>query len=202
MASLIRISGEDPGDVIELQTGENRFGTGKSCDFIVDHSSVSLSHCDLVVDETGLTVRDLGAPNGTLVDGKPITEARVKIGQVIQMGELQLLVADDRPRAPRKYGSAMRPLPAEPRCREHSDSEATFRCVHCEILWCVDCVHVLKVHGGHGLALCPECSRPCETLLAKDTRELGRMIDELVMVRNAFGPRPQRDHPRQPSDSV
>ena len=202
MASLIRISGDDPGDVLELRSGVNRFGTGESCDFIVDHSSVSLSHCDLVVDKEGLLVRDLGAPSGTLVDGQPVDEKLVKVGQVIQMGELKLLVTDDKPKPRRKPAQALSALPAEPRCRNHTDSEAIFRCAHCDLLWCIDCVHVLKVHGGHGLCLCPECSRPCQTLLAKDTRELGQLIDELVMVRNAFGPRPQRDGRPQPSDSV
>jgi transcription elongation factor Elf1 len=187
MASLIRQSGEDPGDIIELKPGVNRFGTGENCDFIVDHSSVSSEHCDLVVDEAGITVRSLDPGKATFVDDRPVTQWHARVGQTIRMGEVRLLVADDQ--LPDAAAGSHSQTPAVRYCAKHPGIEVSFHCPHCDLWMCIHCVHVLKVHHGHGLCLCPKCSNRCESLLTKNTRELGQVIDQLVMVRNAFGPR-------------
>ena len=202
MASLIRQSGEDPGDIIHLKPGINRFGTDENCDFIVDHSSVSKIHCDLVLDKRGLTVRDLNSLRGTLIDGTPVAESRIRVGQTLRLGEVILLVANDKLEPVPKRVESQAPTNKVTFCKKHPETEATFHCPNCQMLMCVKCVHVLKVHGGHGVCLCPECSHQCESLLAKDTRELGQMIDELVMVRNAFAPREHRHAPPSPSETV
>jgi predicted component of type VI protein secretion system len=202
MASLIRQSGEDPGDIIQLRDGVNRFGTGEDCDFLVDHSSVSEVHCDLIVDEDGLTVRDLDSQNGTFVDESPVAESKVLIGQTIRLGEVRLLVADDKPHSAKSTQELRVAAVSARYCPQHPDSEVAFQCTHCGAVMCVHCVHVIKVRKGHGLCLCPHCSHECESLLAKDTRELGQMIDQLIMVRRAFAPRPHRHQPRTPSESV
>lgn len=202
MASLIRQSGDDPGDVIELKAGVNRFGTGEECDFIVDHSSVSQAHCDLFVDETGITVRDLDSQNGTFVNENPVAEVRVLVGQTLRLGEVQLLVADDRLQSANTTSHSDGPVRQVTYCATHPETEVSFHCPHCKLLMCIHCVHVLKVRKGHGLCLCPHCSNECEALLAKDTRELDQMIDQLVMVRNAFGPRPHRPTPPSPSETI
>lgn len=201
MASLIRQSGDDPGDVIELKPGVNRFGAGGDCDFIVDSSSVSKAHCDLLVDEMGITVRDLDSLNGTFVNENPVAESRVLVGQTIRLGDVRLLVADDKLRPAPVSGASAAQQPRVTFCPTHPDTEVSFHCPECKTLMCVHCVHVLKVHGGHGLCLCPVCSHECESLVVKDTRELGQMIDQLVMVRNAFAPRPHRQTPQTPSET-
>jgi len=201
MASLIRVSGEDPGDVIRLQPGVNRFGTGEECDFIVDHSSVSAAHCDMIVDDEGLVVRDLDSQNGTFVDEDPVAESKVLIGQTIRLGEVRLLVADDTLDSAKTTQELRVAAVTVTYCEKHPDTEVTFHCPHCDKWMCVHCVRVLKVQGGRGLCLCPDCSHQCESLATKDTRELNRMIDELVMVRRAFAPRPRRESPPKPSDS-
>jgi len=202
MASLIRQSGDDPGDMIELKPGVNRFGAGKDCDFIVDSSSVSSVHCDILVDKTGITVRDLDSENGTFVDEQPVSESRVGKGQTLRLGELRLLVADDTLRPTETPAGPKVPAPTPTYCKKHPDTEVSFHCPKCQTLMCIHCVHVLKVHRGHGLCLCPTCSHECESLMAKDTRELGQMIDQLVMVRNAFAPRPHRRPRPAPSETV
>lgn len=195
MAKLIRQTGDDPGDIIKLKPGRNRFGTSEDCDFIVDHSSVSPSHCELTVDHRGLNVCDLDSANGTFVDEVPVSEMQVVVGQVIRMGEVQLKVSDVR------LASATTPLPvqsplAKPAsCPQHPNSELSFRCSHCGVSMCTHCVHVLKVHAGHGMFLCPHCSHPCESMSDKDTRELATMVDHLVMVRRAFAIRPRKPRP-------
>lgn len=202
MASLIRQSGDDPGDVIELKPGINRFGTGENCHFLVDHSSVSDPHCDLIVDENGLTVRDLDSQNGTFVDESPVAEAKVLIGQTIRIGEVSLLVADDKMDVMKSTQELRTGLANISYCSKHPEVEVAFHCPGCGATMCVHCVRVLKLHKGHGLVLCPHCSHECESLVAKDTRELGQMIDQLVMVRRAFAPRPRRESPPAPSETT
>lgn len=202
MASLMRQSGDDPGDLIELKPGVNRFGAGKDCDFIVDSSRVSEAHCDILVDQTGITVRDLDSLNGTFIDETPVAECRVRKGQTLRLGDLRLLVVDDTLRPTEKPASSGQVSSGPTYCAKHPDTEVSFHCPECRTLMCIHCVRVLKIHGGHGLCLCPDCSHECESLVAKDTRELNQMIDQLVMVRNAFAPRPHR-HPRPaPSETV
>jgi transcription elongation factor Elf1 len=133
------------------------------------------------------------------VDERPVEECRVLVGQIIRMGEVRLLVADDtlpEMASELRLGS---PPPAPRYCAKHPDTEVAFHCPHCDLWMCIHCVHVVKVHHGHGLCLCPECSNRCESLLTKNTRELGQVIDQLVMVRNAFGPRDHRSPPPPPS---
>ena len=202
MASLIRQSGDDPGDVIHLRPGVSRFGTGKDCDFIVDHSSVSEEHCDMLVDEDGLTIRDLDSQSGTFVDESPVAESKVLIGQTIRMGELVLLVADDKMHSAKSTQELRTAADSVRYCPQHPDSEVAFRCTHCAAVMCIHCVHVIKVQKGHGLCLCPHCSHACEALIAKDTHELNQVIDQLVMVRRAFAPRSHRTAPPTPSESV
>lgn len=201
MASLIRQSGDDPGDVIELKPGVNRFGTSNDCDFLVDSSSVSATHCDLIVDENGLTVRDLDSQNGTFVNESPVAESRVLIGQTIRLGDVRLLVADDKMDSMKSTQELRAGLARVSYCSKHPEVEVSFHCPNCGATMCVHCVHVLKVKQGHGLFLCPHCSHQCESLLAKDTRELGQMIDQLVMVRRAFAPRPRRESPPTASET-
>jgi len=202
MASLIRQSGDDPGDVIELKAGVNRFGTGEDCNFLVDHSSVSEIHCDLIVDEEGLTVRDLDSQNGTFVNESPVAESKVLIGQTVRLGEVRLLVADDKLDTNKTTQELRAAVAKISYCAEHPQAEVAFHCPQCGATMCAHCVHVIKVQRGHGLCLCPHCSHQCESLLAKDTRELGQMIDQLVMVRRAFAPRPHRQNPPTPTESV
>jgi DNA-binding NtrC family response regulator len=44
-----------------------RIGRGESCEFRVDHRTVSAVHCELVSTELGVMLRDLGSKNGTVV---------------------------------------------------------------------------------------------------------------------------------------
>lgn len=196
MAKLIRQTGDDPGDVIELKAGVNSFGTSNECDFIVDHSSVSPYHCELIVDKLGLTVRDLNSLNGTFVDESPVAETHVRVGQTIRMGEVELLLADDKLAATRRLdGSLTQKLPY---CARHPDKRAAFRCPDCGAVMCVHCVHVIKLQGGSGMFLCPRCSKPCESLRPMDDKARAKMIDQLSMVRTLFAPRSSRpDRPQE-----
>ena len=77
---------------LELRLGVNRVGRDPDCDFPIVHSTVSTSHCELVVSSEGVMLRDCDSTNGTFINGDPVTEAWLIPGQEVKMGEVELLV--------------------------------------------------------------------------------------------------------------
>lgn len=62
-------------------------GREPPADFVVPVNAVSRVHAELVVERGGVTVRDLGSTNGTLVDGRLVKEARLETGQEVRFGD-------------------------------------------------------------------------------------------------------------------
>ena len=72
MASLVIKSKGFEGKIIQLKLGPNRFGRSPKNDFQIEHATVSAHHCDLILGDGFVTVRDFNSTNGTYVDGKKI----------------------------------------------------------------------------------------------------------------------------------
>ncbi|MBS1715762.1 MAG: FHA domain-containing protein [Armatimonadetes bacterium] len=53
-------------------------------------AGVSRSHGEFQTDDSGVTYRDLGSSNGSRVNGRPVTEARLSPGDVIELGSTSL----------------------------------------------------------------------------------------------------------------
>ena len=51
---------------------------------------MSSFHCEIVVSEGSVLVRDLGSTNGTYIDGQPIVEAWLKPDQILRLGSAEL----------------------------------------------------------------------------------------------------------------
>ncbi|MBN4055353.1 FHA domain-containing protein [bacterium AH-315-K03] len=67
-------------------------GRGISCDFEVPFQSLSREHAKFKVDSDSLLVTDLGSFNGTFVDGKRVTEARLHGGETLTFAKLSFTV--------------------------------------------------------------------------------------------------------------
>jgi FHA domain-containing protein/B-box zinc finger protein len=76
---------------IELKPGTNSIGRGLHNDFKLEDPGVSGSHCQIVVNEGHVILRDLGSTNGTFVDRAPVREAVLQSGQTIHLGGVELL---------------------------------------------------------------------------------------------------------------
>lgn len=73
-------------------------GRGKDCDLRVLSNDVSRKHCQLVIAESAVAVRDLGSGNGTLINGqqiKPNVDAPLTSGDMVQIGPLVIKVEFD-----------------------------------------------------------------------------------------------------------
>jgi pSer/pThr/pTyr-binding forkhead associated (FHA) protein len=71
-------------------------GRATGADFIVDAPLVSRVHCRLTVAPDGtLEVRDLESTNGTFVNGKRIERTRLKSGDRLGVGRIELVALRD-----------------------------------------------------------------------------------------------------------
>ncbi len=170
MARLVIKSAGFGGRVIELNLGVNRFGRGPKSDFQIEHPTVSSTHCEVVLSDNEVVVRDCNATNGTFVDGQRITETKLSAGQTLHLGEVELLVETtevsiaipkfDVPQAAPPVvlsdGSLI--------CPRHPTALATHQCTHCHEVLCDACLHWLRRRGGKLMKFCPLCSHACVPL--------------------------------------
>jgi pSer/pThr/pTyr-binding forkhead associated (FHA) protein len=106
----------------KLEPGVHIVGRSVQCDIVLRDASVSRRHAELRVDNSILTVRDLGSRNGTFVGETPIETRQVKFGERIRFGcvclvvrqyaacdveqELETLDAEDIEESPRSLSTA------------------------------------------------------------------------------------------------
>jgi hypothetical protein len=167
MARLIVKAAEVGTQVIELNLGVNRLGRSPDNDFQIEHATVSTTHCELVLADDGVKVRDCASTNGTFVDGRQVKEATLSAGQTLRLGDVELLVeTTDVTIAIPKFEM---PRPAPPVvlsdgsmiCPRHPEARATHQCTHCREVLCDACLHRLRRRGGQTKNFCPLCSHPC-----------------------------------------
>ena len=86
-----------PEKTFRLLPGSIRtVGRATGADFIVDAPLVSRVHCRLIVAPDGtLEVRDLESTNGTFVNGERIEKARLKSGDRLGVGRIELVALRD-----------------------------------------------------------------------------------------------------------
>jgi DNA-binding NtrC family response regulator len=104
---LVVVAGPDRGKRIALRTGTLIVGASPDVDVPLGDPRMSRSHASFELVTDGVRVRDLRSKNGTRVNGAPITEAVLRPGSVVELGDTVLIVDGegepvDVPRAPRR----------------------------------------------------------------------------------------------------
>src|SRR5262249_37144736 len=93
MAKLIVKPTEDrSARVIELKPGLNRFGRSSANDFQFPYAEISETHCEVLVENDFVFVRDLDSSNGTYIDGDPVRESALYSGQALQIGLVEMIL--------------------------------------------------------------------------------------------------------------
>lgn len=77
---------ESPTFKLKVKKSTNVVGREGTCDVYVESGQVSRKHCLLQVTERGLLVRDLESTNGTFVNGIPMTEGYINVGDRLSLG--------------------------------------------------------------------------------------------------------------------
>lgn len=104
-AQLHVVAGPDAGGVHLLHGGVIRIGRSADADVPLDDPDVSRLHCSVTVADDGrVSVADLGSTNGTVLDGRPVTDrpARFTPGALLRLGESALRLAPPRGVRPRR----------------------------------------------------------------------------------------------------
>jgi predicted component of type VI protein secretion system len=98
----------EQGDALEVTKDGTTLGRGTGCDLVIDNGTVSTNHVTFRRDGDGWRLVDQGSTNGTYVDDRKVTEARLQHGQRLRFGAIKLTV--ELPGAER----TPTPLPPEP----------------------------------------------------------------------------------------
>ena len=164
---LIRSEGSK-GLALELGSGAYRIGRSLGNDLQINHPSVSTAHCEVTLLSGSLLVRDLGSTNGTFIDRKPIHEACLLFGQVLQVGEVELVlehplrISAILPRA--QQSGLPDPGALGHSCSGHPGIEAAFSCPKCDLFFCPSCIRQLSRMDGSRIRLCPHCASICDQI--------------------------------------
>jgi DNA-binding NtrC family response regulator len=67
-------------------------GTSAEADIVVPDPRVSRRHCELVLSEGGLVIRDLGSKNGVFIAGTRVVAAYLAAGTRVKIGDTELSV--------------------------------------------------------------------------------------------------------------
>ncbi len=94
------IDGPDAGKRAWLVAPSASLGSAPTNDVVLGDATVSRFHCELLLDDRGLRIRDLSSTNGTFVDGVPVVEAYLRTESVFRIGEttIALTPGEARPR--------------------------------------------------------------------------------------------------------
>jgi predicted component of type VI protein secretion system len=113
--SLMMVKGD--GTQRDFPMGKERLVIGRinTCDLRIALPSVSRQHCEVLLDNGQLKLRDLGSSNGTFHNNTRIQEVNLSAGDEIGVGPVVFrVVIDGKPaptRAPAKPAPAAKPAP-------------------------------------------------------------------------------------------
>jgi hypothetical protein len=86
---------ESPNFKLRVKKVTNVVGRDGTCDVYVESKQVSRRHCLLQVTERGLLVKDLESTNGTFVNGIPMTDGYINVGDRLGLGTYTLTLHRD-----------------------------------------------------------------------------------------------------------
>ena len=157
MRRLIVNPGTESAWEIPLPNGTVNLGRVEGNQCVIAHPSISSHHCEISSTDFGVTIKDLGSSNGTYIDGKPVAEAALLPGQMLQLGEVRLQL--DQPTAPvitaRITSNAV--------CKFHPHNSARHLCPKCHGHFCEMCVNS-RFAGGKNKYFCRACAAECAPL--------------------------------------
>lgn len=91
---LVVVRGPNAGSRFLLDRDTTTVGRHPDADIFLDDVTVSRRHAELIRDEHGATLKDLGSLNGTYVGGDRVDERHLATGDEVQIGRFKLLYLD------------------------------------------------------------------------------------------------------------
>jgi pSer/pThr/pTyr-binding forkhead associated (FHA) protein len=102
-----------PGGFVFSDAAKNSYviGSNEDCDVVLRHPSVDPLHCGLILENGAIYVWDLGSQAGLKLNGAPTSEGKLKVGDVMLLGSVELRVRFNLKR-PNVQRPATAPLPS------------------------------------------------------------------------------------------
>jgi len=181
--------------LIDLKLGANRVGRHPDNDFTIEHPTISSLHCEIILRDSGVVLRDLESTNGTYVNGEKVREVQLAPGQTVRLGDVELLVETTEAKIaiPTFFNPEVVAPPVvrhdgRMECSRHAKVAVTHQCTACKEFMCEACVHRLRRKGSKKmLSLCPVCSGVVEPIggLVKPKKKsfFERVVGETVKLK-------------------
>lgn len=100
MAKLQVLSGSLAGQSYELKVDKTTVGRVEDNTLQLAEPSVSSHHCEVLLKGSDVVIKDLNSTNGSFINGEKITEAVLKPGQTLRLGQVELRLDDGSPVPP------------------------------------------------------------------------------------------------------
>lgn len=102
MAKLVVLTESLKGLVHELKVERTTVGRVEDNTFPIAEPSVSSHHCEILLRGTEVVIKDLNSTNGTFINNERITEAPLKAGQTLRLGQVELKLDGPAPAGGKK----------------------------------------------------------------------------------------------------
>lgn len=103
-ASLVFVMPDGSQKEVSLKKSRLVVGRQEGVQIRLNSASISRQHCEFMVDDAGLSIKDLGSSNGTFVNKRRITQTVLTAGDIVGIGNHVLVVRMDG--SPAKIDSA------------------------------------------------------------------------------------------------
>ena len=184
-------------------SGPQVVGKAPGCQILLKMSKVSRRHCQLEVSAEGVSLRDLGSTNGTLVNGRQVKEHMLRDGDRLKVGSALLVyvkagsmrrfrrnIADKRGRQSTISGTFTRGQLMQILDREVIRAVRYRRPLSLAVLGIADLQQLKQRHGPwcggrvlQQLALViRECLRKADSLARLEGEELAIILPEVPLV--------------------
>lgn len=107
MAKLVVLHENLKGVSYELKVERTTVGRVEDNTFPLPEASVSSHHCEVLLKGNDVVIKDLNSTNGTFINGERITEAVLKPGQTLRLGQVDLRLEGPTPTGKKQLDHTM-----------------------------------------------------------------------------------------------
>jgi pSer/pThr/pTyr-binding forkhead associated (FHA) protein len=97
MPKLVVLSEGMSGRTYEIKVDRTTVGRLEDNSFQIPEQSVSSHHCEILLRGQEIVVKDLNSTNGSYINGEKITEAVLKPGQILRLGQVEMRLENGAP---------------------------------------------------------------------------------------------------------
>ena len=90
MPKLVVLTEGFTGQTYDLKVEKTTIGRVDDNSFQIPEGSVSSHHCEVLLRGNDVVIKDLSSTNGTFINGQKTSEAVLKPGQILRLGQVEM----------------------------------------------------------------------------------------------------------------